>query len=270
MEQTFSFIINGKNQTRWKEKKIEFEGIRCIGSCNEEIVEVTEVGAEKLWSDPKSWPSGKVPLADEDVHIESGWNLTMDVADTPIFRLVRVNGILNFKRGMNITFRAKHIFVRAGEFHVGSKENPFTDECNIILYGEKNSMAIVYDNAVESGNKVFANLNVVKMYGKARNQTMTRLLMPAKKGDVTFKVETGLELYPGDELALLATSYENMASDKVTVESYDSVTGVVTLNSKYTLKYYHWGAQKSPGDKFGGVDMRGEVIFLSRNIKLTG
>jgi len=39
----------------------------------------------KLWSDPSSWPSGKVPAAGEDVHVESGWNMTMDVADTPIF-----------------------------------------------------------------------------------------------------------------------------------------------------------------------------------------
>jgi hypothetical protein len=249
---------------------MSFKGHRCIGSCNEEIVEVEEVGEERLWSDPKSWPSGKVPVADEDVHVESGWNMTMDIADTPIFRLVRVNGLLNFKRGMNITFRAKHIFVRAGELHVGSKENPFVDNCNIILYGDRNSMAIVYDNAVEGGNKVLANVNVVKMYGKARNQTMTRLLLPAKKGETSFNVEKDMDIAPGDRLALLATSYENEASDDVIVESYDAATGVVTVHKNHTLKFYHWGAQKSTGDKFGGADMRGEVIMLSRNIKIIG
>jgi hypothetical protein len=105
-EQQFSFIVNGKNMTRWKESLMTFKAHRCIGSCNEEIVEVTTVGAETLWSNPKSWPSGKVPVAGEDVVIESGWNMTMDVADTPIYRLVNVNGLLNFKRGINITFRA--------------------------------------------------------------------------------------------------------------------------------------------------------------------
>jgi len=48
-------------------------------------VETTVIDGEKLWSDPKTWTSGKVPVAGEDVHIESGWNITMDVADTPIF-----------------------------------------------------------------------------------------------------------------------------------------------------------------------------------------
>jgi len=99
---------------------------------------------------------------------------------------------------------------------------------------------------------------------------MTRLLLPAKKGDTSFTVEKDLELYPGDNLALLATSYENMASDNVIVESYDAATGIITVDAKYTLNFYHWGAQKSPGDKYGGADMRGEVIILSRNIKILG
>ena len=196
--------------------------------------------------------------------------MTMDVADTPIFRLVRVNGILNFKRGMNITFRAKHIFVRAGELHVGSKEDPFVDNCNIILYGDRNSMAMVYDNAVEGGNKVIANVNVVKMYGKARNHTMTRLHLPALKGATSFNVDKDLDIVPGDRLALLTTAYANYASDDVIVETYNATSGVVTVHQNHTLNYYHWGAQKSTGDKFGGVDMRGEVIMLTRNIKILG
>ena len=187
---------------------MDFKGHRCIGSCNEEIVEVEEIAGETLWSNPKSWPSGKVPVADEDVEIESGWNMTMDVADGPIYNLVSVNGLLNFKRGMNITFKAKHIFIRAGELHVGSKENPFVDECTIMLIGDKSSQAIVIDGAIEAGNKILANINVLSLYGRARNQTMTRLLLPAKKGDTSFFVEKGLEMYPGDNLALLATSYD--------------------------------------------------------------
>jgi hypothetical protein len=79
-----------------------------------------------------------------------------------------------------------------------------------------------------------------------------------------------LDIVPGDRLALLATSYENMASDDVVVKTYDATTGLVTVHANYTLNFYHWGAQKSPGDKFGGADMRGEVIMLTRNIKIIG
>lgn len=79
-----------------------------------------------------------------------------------------------------------------------------------------------------------------------------------------------MDIAPGDRLALLPTSYQNDASDDVIVETYDSATGVVTVNSTYALKFYHWGAPKSTGDQYGGADMRGEVIMLTRNIKIMG
>ena len=41
---------------------------------------------------------------------------------------------------------------------------------------------IVYDNAIEAGNKLIANVNVMKMYGKRRNWKMSRLTRPAERG----------------------------------------------------------------------------------------
>ena len=71
-EQLFSFIINGKNKTYLKESIMSFTGQRCVGPCSAPVEvpdEVEEPDVVKLWSDPKSWPSGKVPVADEDVEI---------------------------------------------------------------------------------------------------------------------------------------------------------------------------------------------------------
>jgi hypothetical protein len=31
------------------------------------------------------------------------------------------------------------------------------------------------------------------------------------------------------------------------------------------MDYYHWGAAESTGPDFSGLDMRGEVILLTRN-----
>jgi hypothetical protein len=41
---------------------------------------------------------------------------------------------------------------------------------------------IVYDNAIEAGNKLIANVNVLRIFGKARSWKMTRLTKPALKG----------------------------------------------------------------------------------------
>jgi hypothetical protein len=43
-----------------------------------------------------------------------------------VFQLVRVNGNLTIAQdGKDKHFRCKHLFIRGGEFHVGSKETPF-------------------------------------------------------------------------------------------------------------------------------------------------
>jgi len=143
---------------------------------------------------------------------------------------------------LDITFKAKHIFVRAGELHVGSKEEPFNATAKIILHGEKSAMAIVYDNAIEAGNKLIANVNKIFMYGKPRAKTLTRLSAPANKGATNFTIEKGLDFVTGDRLALLATSFYQAGGDYVTVVSYDNTTGVVQLAKSDKLKFYHWGA----------------------------
>lgn len=269
-EQLLSFIVNGKNNTKWKESTLTFTGHRCIGPCNEDINETTTLGPERLWSNPASWQSGEVPKADEDVHIESGWDMIYDIeGETPIYRLIRVNGRLTFKNDLqNTTLHAKHIFIRAGELHIGNKTNPFLGNCTIMLHGEKDAKAIVYDNAIEAGNKLIANLNIMRIYGKQRSHHFSRLLREAKKGENKILIEKGMDITPGDRLALLPTSFDNIASDDVYVTSYDNETGETGLDRK--LDYYHWGAQKSQKEKYNGADMRGEVLLLTRNIVIRG
>jgi hypothetical protein len=232
----------------------------------------------RLWSDVNNWPLKRLPVEGEDVHIESGWNMTMDLPETPIYRLVRVNGILNFKSDIDIDFKAKHIFIRAGELNIGQKDHPYEKNCKIELFGEKDQKAIVYDNAIEAGNKLIANVNKLRMFGKKRTKNWTRLLAPAEKGATSITVEKGLDLVEGDRVALLPTSYDNVASDDCHIKAYDPATGVaqidrsrdVKVDNEAGLKYYHWGAEKSTADDYDGVDMRGEVLILSRNIKVVG
>jgi hypothetical protein len=45
------------------------------------VIETTE----KMWSDPKTWASGKVPLEGEDVEVPTGKNIIFDLEESPIF-----------------------------------------------------------------------------------------------------------------------------------------------------------------------------------------
>jgi hypothetical protein len=52
------------------------------------------------------------------------------------------------------------------------------------------------------------------------------------------------------------------------IKSYDATLGLITLDRK--LSSYHWGAPVSTASKYSGVDMRGEVMLLSKNIIISG
>lgn len=81
-------------------------------------------------------------------------------------------------------------------------------------------------------------------------------------------VEPGLDLVQGDRLALAATSFAYLAMDDIVVDSYNAGTGVVTFST--SILHYHWGAPASTAADYNGVDIRGEVLLLTRNIKIIG
>lgn len=80
-------------------------------------------------------------------------------------------------------------------------------------------------------------------------------------------VTPGLDWANGDKLGLPATNIDPHNSETVIVESYDTNSGLVKLTEP--LKGYHFGASKSTGEDYDGIDMRGEVLVLSSNVNIT-
>lgn len=165
--------------------------------------------------------------------------MVFNMNPSPIYKLIRVNGKLIFDNTTDTHLNCKHLFIRAGELHIGSQEYPMEKNARITLYGERAAETIVYDNAIEAGNKLIANVNVMRIYGKSRGWQLTRLTAPALRGSNEFYIEKGLELFAGDRLGLLPTSYSPHAIDDVFVSSYDNSTGKVVITT--SLTYYHWG-----------------------------
>ena len=73
------------------------KGYRCIGPCLPAVVTVAIETNIRLWSDPASWKSGKVPVAGEDVVIEPGLNFVYDLELSPIYNYIQINGRVTFK-----------------------------------------------------------------------------------------------------------------------------------------------------------------------------
>jgi hypothetical protein len=98
---------------------------------------------------------------------------------------------------------------------------------------------------------------------------MSRLLETVNLGDSTAKVDPDLDWERGDRLYFAPTALQYQHSDYLTIDTYDKDSGDLQFYS--TFKHYHWGEEFEPADNdFGGVDMRGEVILLNRNIQIEG
>ena len=124
---------------------------------------------------------------------------------------------------------------------------------------------LVLRGTVSAGNKILATTGDVFFYGKKRS-LHTRLIAPVYKGFTEILVEPYLDWVEGDQIYLAPTALQHTHSEYRTIVSY--VGNKITLDKP--LNYYHWGADQSTADKYNGVDMRGEVRLLTRNILVKG
>lgn len=125
---------------------------------------------------------------------------------------------------------------------------------------------LVISGGIEAGNKVLVNSGKVKWFGTDRDNT-SRLREAVDPTKNTALVAPGLDWKEGDELYFAPTTMQEEQSDYLTIVSYDTATGTLELDDFFS--HYHWGQDNAPTpEEFGGIDMRGEVILLSRNIKI--
>jgi len=127
----------------------------------------------KPWSDPDSWPSGEVPVEGDDVVIESAMWIEFDVEDTPILKSLEINGRLTFKNdpeeAVDRTLRSHWVYVRAGELHIGTEEEPYNGVATIHLYGRPLDETLAFSMITEGGNKGLFIVGNVTMYGQPRD-----------------------------------------------------------------------------------------------------
>jgi hypothetical protein len=94
------------------------------------------------------------------------------------------------------------------------------------------------------------------------------LLKTANPKETQIEVEPGLSWRENDTVALPSTTVRWGDIDFAMIKTYDNVTGIATIDR--ALSKYHWGASVSTAPQYSGVDMRGEVMLLTKNIKIVG
>jgi hypothetical protein len=80
-------------------------------------------------------------------------------------------------------------------------------------------------------------------------------------------VEQNLDWVAGDKVYFAPTNHQPYHHEYMEIEEYLPRTGLLKLTTAF--EHYHFGGD-STADQYSGIDVRGEVIMLSRNIKVIG
>jgi len=207
---------------------------------------------QTLWSDPASWPDGKVPGAGDVVTIGRDKNILLDVSP-PALRSLTINGKLSFSNDRDIDLTTEWVYVPGGELAIGSEAKPHKRKATITLT----------DNVPNEDINTMGDRGILLLRGTLnlhgdREHTWTKLAKTAKAGSNQIEVLNASGWRQGDEIALASTDFNPRQAERRIITAVKG--NKLTLDR--ALDYMHFG------EVTFGVDERGEVGLLSRNIKI--
>ena len=204
------------------------------------------------WSDATSWPDGKVPAAGSEVVIGRDMHVVLDVA-APVLRSLTIDGKLSFSDKMDIELQTEWIYLRRGTLEIGSEAKPHTRKATITLTDN-----VPGENVGTMGDRGILLIGGTLSLHGDRQHTWTKLAKTAKAGSNKIEVLDASGWRKGDEIVLASTDFDPRQAEKRTVTAIRG--NVLTLDRK--LEYMHFG------EITFGVDQRGEVGLLTRNIRV--
>jgi cell migration-inducing and hyaluronan-binding protein len=205
-----------------------------------------------LWSDPAAWPDGKVPAQGDAVTIARDMEVVLDIAP-PALRSLTVDGKLSFADDRDIELETEWIYVRGGELQIGTEARPHMRKATITLTDKVRG-----EDVNTMGDRgIMLMRGTLSLHGDREN-AWTKLARTAEAGSSRIEVLDAGGWRAGDEIVLASTDFDPHQAERRTVTAIAGNT--ITLDRP--LEYMHFG------EITYGVDQRGEVGLLTRNIRI--
>ena len=214
-------------------------------------------GSTQPWSDPATWPSGRVPVAGDSVVIPAGLAVHLDESP-PALQSLTIQGALVFGN-TDLLLTAGWIVV-SGTLQVGTEAAPYTRRAVITLTGTGSAAS---PDVFGMGNKVLGVTGRIDLHGQ-RRAGWTHLGQTAAVGATTIELATSPGWKAGDRLVLASSDYNPDRYEEAVVAGVSGRS--VTLTAP--LKYEHFGQILTVSGTT--LDERAEVGLLSRNITIQG
>jgi len=207
---------------------------------------------QSRWSDPASWTDGKVPRAGDAVTIGRDKDIVLDV-NPPALRSLTIHGKLSFSNDLDIELRSEWIYLAGGELDIGSAARPHTRNATITLTDK-----VPNEDIATMGDRGILMLRGTLSLHGDRTNAWTRLASTARAGSARIQLLNAAGWRKGDRIVLASTDFDPAQAETRTIAAIAGNT--ITLDTP--LHYMHFGQITF------GVDERGEVGLLTRNIRI--
>jgi cell migration-inducing and hyaluronan-binding protein len=205
-----------------------------------------------LWSDAATWPEGKVPGEGAAVTIGRDMSVVLDVSP-PALRSLTIQGKLSFSDERDLDLVTEWIYVPGGELEIGIEASPHKRKATITLTDN-----VPGEDVNTMGDRgIMLMRGTLELHGNRAN-SWTKLSRTAEAGSTSIEVLDATGWRAGDEIVLASTDFDPRQAEKRTVSAISGNT--ITLDRP--LEYMHFGQITF------GVDERGEVGLLTRNIRI--
>jgi hypothetical protein len=220
-------------------------------ACLAAHAQAQEAVSSGKWSEASTWAGGSVPKAGGNVTIASGLEVVLDTS-TPALAGLTINGKLSFSDEADLELSTEWIMLH-GELEIGTEAKPHTRKATITLTDN-----VKDEQLMGMGDRgIMISGGTLNLHGN-RTHTWTKLAATATAGSNRIEVLDAAQWQVGDQIVLASTDYDPRQAE---TRHITAVSGN-TLTLDQPLQYMHFG------EITYGVDERGEVGLLTRNIKV--
>src|SRR5690606_9456268 len=184
-----------------------------------------------LWSDPATWPNGKVPVEGGKVVIARDKNVLLDVSP-PALGGLSIDGKLAFSNDADLELTTEWIMLH-GELAIGSEESPHTSNATITFTDNVEGEDVM---AGMGDRGIMISDGTLNLHGD-RTHAWTRLSAAAEAGSTAIEVLDASGWWAGDQIVLASTDYDPRQAEVRTIAATRGNT--ITLDEP--LEYMYFG-----------------------------
>lgn len=183
----------------------------------------------KLWSDPATWVSGKVPQKNEDITILKDAHILMDISPPPLGE-VTVAGKLTFAE-RDLELSLEQLYVK-GTVCIGTEGETRAKPITLTLTGERENSSTVGNRGI----LIMPQGNLI-INAKATTVPFTKLAATADAGATSIFLEDIADWQIGDGIVVSSSDYAwRQAESRI-------ITAITGNEVSFTepLTYQHYG-----------------------------